>query len=84
MTEMIVIVMIWLGIMTPESPYTFSEAEALYENNACDVNAVIDDPALYGQANSSYISNGYDTYTQNMINGWSGSLVVQDTIPCSP
>lgn len=82
MTEMIVIVMIWLGIMNAEEPYTLSEAQSLYDNNVCQVNEVLDDSGQYSQANNSYISNGYDTYTQNMIGGWPGNLVRRDTIPC--
>lgn len=84
MTEMIVIVMIWLGIMTPETNYTYSEASALYDNNVCEVNEVLDSPTQYSQASNYYTSNGYDTFTQNMISGWSGQLVHYDTIPCSP
>ncbi|MDC1068031.1 hypothetical protein OAQ99_02600 [Candidatus Kapabacteria bacterium] len=53
MTEMLVVAMIWLGLMTPETSYTEAQAEMIYQNNVCNVNEVVDSPSLYSNAFSS-------------------------------
>jgi hypothetical protein len=76
---MIVVVLIWLGIMTPNVNYTEAQVDNLYQNNVCDVNQVMDSPTNYNTAYSSYISNGYDAHTLDMIDGWGLQRVEPDT-----
>lgn len=84
MTETVIIILLWLGVMSPNTSYTQTEVQDFYNNNVCEVHTTYNNPTQFSAAQTDYYSNAYDVHTNTMIGCWSSGLTIKnlDSIPC--